>query len=65
MSNGMSKIAMTAGLRILVIVLAALAAYLVEVGLYAFAFAVGERVFSLGDFGGLAVAGRSTIITSK
>lgn len=57
LSGGMAQIPMTAGLRILVIVLAALAAHLVEVVLYAAAYAAGERVFHLGGFGGLSVAG--------
>ncbi len=57
LSGGMAQIPMTAGLRILVIVLTALAAHLVEVGLYAAAYAAGERVFDLGSFGGLNVAG--------
>ena len=56
LSGGMARIAMTAGVRILVIVLMALAAHLVEVGLYAGAYALGDGVLALGSFGGLAVA---------
>ncbi len=55
LSGGMSLIAMTAGTRILVIVLTALAAHLVEIGLYAFAFALGDGALALGSFGGLEV----------
>ncbi len=55
LSGGMSQIAMTAGTRILVIVITALAAHLVEVGLYAFAYALGDGALALGSFGGLAV----------
>lgn len=46
---------MTGGVRILVIVIAALVAHLVEIGLYAVAYALGDRVLALGGFGGLAV----------
>lgn len=56
LSGGMARIAMTAGVRILVIILMALAAHLVEVGLYAGAYALGDGVLALGSFGGLAVA---------
>ena len=56
LSGGMARIAMTAGGRILVIILMALAAHLVEVGLYAGAYALGDGVLALGSFGGLAVA---------
>ncbi|GAB4538156.1 MAG: potassium channel family protein [Roseibium sp.] len=55
LSGGMARIEMTAGLRILVIVIVALAAHLVEVGLYAVAFALGDGMLALGGFGGLAV----------
>jgi len=55
LSGGMARIPMTAGVRVLVIVLMALAAHLVEVGLYAVAYALGDRVLALGSFGGLAV----------
>lgn len=57
LSGGMARIAMTAGLRILVIVLLALAAHLVEVGLYAGAYALSDGVLALGTFGGQEVAG--------
>lgn len=55
LSGGMSRIVMSAGIRILVIVLVALGAHLVEIGLYAGAYALGEGVLGLGSFGGLAV----------
>ncbi len=55
LSDGMARIAMTAGVRILVIVLIALAAHLAEVGLYAGAYALGDGALDLGSFGGLAV----------
>ncbi len=55
LSGGMARIVMTDGLRIFVIVLIALAAHLVEMGLYALAYALGDRVLGLGGFGGLAV----------
>jgi Ion channel len=56
LSGNMARIAMTAGVRIMVIVFTALAAHLVEVGLYAGAYALGDRVLALGSFGGLTVA---------
>lgn len=55
LSDGLARITMTAGVRILVIVIVALAAHLVEVGLYAFAFALGDGMLALGGFGGSAV----------
>jgi hypothetical protein len=55
LSDGMARIAMTASARILVIVIAAFTAHLVEVGLYAVAYALGDGVLALGSFGGLAV----------
>ncbi|NIQ95466.1 MAG: two pore domain potassium channel family protein [Desulfuromonadales bacterium] len=55
LSGGMAQIAMTSGVRILVIVVAALAAHLAEVSLYAVAYALGDGVFALGSFGGLSV----------
>jgi ion channel len=58
LSGNMARIAMTAGVRIMVIVFTALAAHLVEVGLYAGAYALGDRVLALGSFGGLTVAER-------
>lgn len=56
LSGGMARIAITASMRILVIVLIALAAHLFEVGLYAVAYALGDGVLALGGFGGLPVA---------
>ena len=55
LSGRMAQIAMTAGVRIVVIVFIALAAHLVEVGFYASAYALGDRVLAVGSFGGLAV----------
>jgi len=55
LSNGMARITMAAGMRILLIVLVALGSHLIEVGLYAAAYALGEEVFALGSFGGRAV----------
>mgnify|MGYP003662162702 CR=1 FL=1 len=56
LSGGMAHIAMSANLRILVIILVALAAHLVEIVLYAVAYALGDGVLELGSFGGLPVA---------
>ncbi|MEQ8356290.1 MAG: ion channel [Kiloniellaceae bacterium] len=55
LSGGMARIAMSAGLRVLVIVLAVLAAHLVEVVLYAGAYALGAGPLEIGSFGGLGV----------
>ena len=55
LSGGMARIVMTAGVRILVIVLGALVAHLVEIGLYAGAYALGDGMLALGSFGGLAL----------
>ena len=55
LSGSMARIAMTVGVRIMVIVFMALAAHLVEVGLYAGAYALGDGVLAIGSFGGLAV----------
>ena len=55
LSGGMSRIVMADGVRILVIVLVALAAHLVEIGLYAGAYGLGDVALGLGSFGGLAV----------
>ena len=55
LSGGMARIAMTAGVRVLVIIFMTLAAHLVEIGLYAVAYALGDGVLALGSFGGLAV----------
>lgn len=57
LSGGMSRIAMVAEIRIVVIVLGMLAAHLVEIGLYAVAYALGVHVFDLGNLGGLTVDG--------
>lgn len=56
MSGSMAQIAMFARVRVLVIVLIALATHLIEVGIYAFAYALGDGVLALGEFGGLTVA---------
>jgi len=56
LSGGMAQIVMTASMRIFIIVLGTLAAHLVEIGLYAVAYALGDGVLALGGFGGLAVA---------
>lgn len=55
LSGGMSRIAMTGGMRIVIIVLVALAAHVIEIGMYAGAYALGDRVLGIGMFGGLAV----------
>ena len=55
LSGGMSRFVMTAGMRVLIIVLVAMAAHLIEIGLYAVAYALGDGVLGLGSFGGLAV----------
>lgn len=57
LSGGMSRIAMVAEVRIVVIVLGMLAAHLGEIGLYAVAYALGVHVLDLGKLGGLAVDG--------
>lgn len=56
LSGGMARIPMTAGLRILVIVLVTLLAHLVEIGLYAGAYGVGTGALALGGFGGRIIA---------
>lgn len=56
LSGGMARIAMTAGVRVLLIVIAALAAHLIEIGFYAVAYALGDGALALGGFGGLEVA---------
>lgn len=56
LSGGMARIPMTAGSRILVIVLVALLAHLIEVGLYAGAYGIGTGTLALGGFGGRTVA---------
>ena len=55
LSGSMARIAMTVGVRIMVIIFMALAVHLVEVGLYAGAYALGDGVLAIGSFGGLAV----------
>lgn len=55
LSGGMARISMSASVRVLVIVLVAIAAHLGEVVLYAGAYALGDRALFLGSFGGLAV----------
>lgn len=55
LSQGMAAIAMTPGVRLLVMILVALSAHLVEVGLYASAFAAGDGLLGLGSFGGASV----------
>lgn len=47
-SGSMSQISMTAGVRVLVIVLVALGAHLVEIGVYAAAFGLGDQILNLG-----------------
>lgn len=56
LSDGMARIAMTDRVRILVIGFVALTAHLVEVGLYAIAYALGDGILALGGFGGRPVA---------
>ena len=56
LSDGMARIAMTPGVRILVIGFVILAAHLVEIGLYAGAYALGDGVLAFGGFGGRVVA---------
>lgn len=56
LSGGMAEIPMRPGLRIQIIIGAALAAHLVEVGLYAVAYMLAVGQFGLGGFGGEPVA---------
>jgi len=56
LSGGMARIAMTAGVRILVIVLVALMTHFVEVAVYAGAYALASGALALGDFGGRTIA---------
>ena len=56
LAGGMSRIVMSAGTRMMVIVLAALGAHILEIILYAGAYALGDGVLELGRFGGIAVA---------
>ncbi len=55
LSGGMARIAMTPSVRILLIVLAVLTAHLVEIAMYACAYAFAGGVLGLGSLGGLAV----------
>lgn len=55
LSGGMAQIPMSTGTRILIIVFAALAAHLAEVGIYAAAYALGNGVLAIGGFGGFTV----------
>ena len=56
LSGGMARIAMTASVRVFIIVLMTLGAHLVEVVLYAVAYALGDGVLGLGSFGGRMIA---------
>lgn len=56
LSGGMARIVMPGSVRILVIVLSVLAAHLLEICVYAVAFAFGDGALALGSFGGLGVA---------
>ncbi len=55
LSGGMGRIPMSPEIRTLAIVMAAMAAHVVEIVLYATAYWVSEQVLALGRFGGLAV----------
>lgn len=55
LSGGMARIRMVATTRILAIVFAVFLAHVVEMVLYALAYAVSERALALGSFGGLSV----------
>ncbi len=55
LSGGLSRIAMTDHCRILVIVFVTFFAHVVEVVLYAVAFAISVELLAIGTFGGLAV----------
>ena len=57
LSGGMSNIAMTAEQRILIIWLLTLFAHVVEVALYAAAYAFGERTLEIGSLDGLQIVG--------
>jgi len=52
LSGSLARVPMTNGIRILVIVLAILAAHVVEVLMYAGAFTLAVEVVSIGGFGG-------------
>ena len=55
LSGGMSRITMSAPVRILVIVFVIVLAHLVEIASYAVTYAVGAESLKLGAFGGVAV----------
>ena len=55
LAGGMSRIVMSAGTRMMVIVLVALGAHILEIIFYAGAYALGDGVLGLGSFGGIAV----------
>lgn len=55
LSGGMSRFAMNPSVRILIIVLVTLSAHVIEIALYAFAYALGDRILGLGSFGGLGI----------
>lgn len=56
LSGGMATIVMTAGVRVLVIVLVALTAHIIEVAMYAGAYALASGPLTLGSFGGRTIA---------
>lgn len=55
LSGSIARVPLSAGARIVAIVFAVLAAHIVEIGIYAVAYALGDGVLALGGFGGLAV----------
>lgn len=55
LSGGMARIRLSAGVRVMAIVLIALAAHLVEIGIYAIAYMLGDGPLALGGFGGKAI----------
>jgi|TARA_Y100001933_G_scaffold232719_1_gene251486 hypothetical protein len=55
LSGGMSRISMAATTRILAIVFSVFMAHIIEIVIYSVAFAVSDKLLSLGDFGGRAV----------
>lgn len=55
LSGGMALIAMTPSIRILAIIIVILAAHLLEICIYASAYALGDGLLNLGGFGGRAV----------
>jgi len=55
LSGGMARIPMTPAFRVFVIVICVFFAHLVEISLYAAAFAVGKLKLGLGDFGGESI----------